>query len=67
MHAVGLKSSRFLVTARRSTMPKAVSFLQSVQRLYISDLELAVEFGSYQDSVGKGCQLSSCGGCRIEL
>jgi hypothetical protein len=28
---------RFLVMARQPTMPKAVSFLQSVQMLYISD------------------------------
>jgi hypothetical protein len=43
MHAVGLKSRRFLVTARQSTMPKAVSSLQSVQRSYISDNEAEVK------------------------
>jgi hypothetical protein len=38
MHTVGL-GRRFLVMARQQTMPKAVSSLQSVQRLYISDNE----------------------------
>jgi hypothetical protein len=37
VRAVGLKSSRFLVTARRSTMPKAVSSLQFAQRSYFSE------------------------------
>jgi hypothetical protein len=66
---------------RKGLLSEKVPSLQSVQRAYISDrAELSelswyprkeegnLQFGSIQESVGKGCQKSGCGGysdCRV--